>query len=590
MFSRYQFLQRLTSTTRSFLEFKAVFNSLSHSFYPFVRPNKAFQIPLSRFNYSSNHVNSYVEDLKALPGTEGVDLAYVEELMNKYATCKDLKLLEPAEVEWISNLFCDLMEAYWENGDHEKALKYLKEADDFQNKVGIKDTYDNAYCHFMGANIYSKRQDYVKAKEYLEDVERICKLLDENNQVSLEEKKETRNLRVQSWQALGAVYYSTNQEEKTFELYDAVLANIQDVEANGAASLLSVIYSHMRSIYGKRGDMEKYNEYRKKELDLAIKFYGENSKEVLSIHRNLANTLNNTGKFTEALSHGTKALQIAIQIHSENSRTAAWSYSLLGNIYKSTKDYTKALENYEKAIEVIEKLPEDQGNAQFKNEFYSRAAETHQLLGNTQEANKYLSKTNQQPTNSSDLFVAQGLVKQGIQYQMQRAYKEAHNLYRKALDIYEKGEPLDYAEIGKLYGLMGHTLYHQKEWSQAVEMWKEYEKYLLKINQVPPHHVYLLMANAYTVLEKYDDCFEYNSKFISAAESAGDNLNLGRAYFTKGGIFNHRRMYKEALEAFQKAEKLNEQQLGKEDPETLLAAEYVVKFQELIKSKEQPSS
>jgi len=416
--SNYQFFKRLTGTTRAFIGLKTTFNSQVPLSFSLIRPNKvSFQTPLSTFNFSSSsHVNTYIEDLKQVPNpfVSGPIFEKVQEAMNKYATGKDLELLQPVDIRLISLVLGNLSHCYWQK-DKEKAWKYMKEAEDFNNKLGVKDTYEVALCQFMLGLGYRDLQDYTKAKDYFENVERICKLIDEKKEADIHVQTGVIGLKIHAWSYLGSVYLSLNQDEKALEVCNSVLTNIENVSVDERLDILIMTYQSLQKIAAKKKDVEKEKEYRTNEIGLTI----------LNNH-NLAENFSRIGNFTEAIPYATEALRLAFQVYPEESVIVGYCYLFLGRLYKFSNDSTKALESAEKAIKIFEKLPESQENSRYKNDSYLLAAEAQ---GMNQAANNH-SKTS---AKADDLSVAEGYMNQVYQLHGQGAYKEAETLCRRLL-------------------------------------------------------------------------------------------------------------------------------------------------------------
>jgi len=191
----------------------------------------------------------------------------------------------------------------------------------------------------------------------------------------------------------------------------------------------------------------------------------------------------------------------------------------------------------------------------------------------------------------NELYYAKKEIDQACEFQARGDYKEAQTLLKKALERSEKVEESEYDTLrAKVYGSMGQTSFEQKEWSQAVEFYKQSEKHINKNNQELSSAANLQVVLASSNLRDMDGCLEYSRKFIKSAESTGDTQNLGGTYLMIGGIYKHRRMLKEALEAFEKAEKLYEQHYGKEHPHTQEAAQKAANLRSLVEAADQWAS
>jgi len=584
MFCKYQFVKGLFSH-------KSFIKTLVPSFS---QPQKAFQAPKSlnfpSFNcfFSSvqglHHAGTYQEDFYLLQQFSREQLTYGQEVMNRYVACKDLRLLNSDDIQWVSSILSHLMVAHRDQGDREKAYRYMTELEDLQNRLGIKDTYDVANCHFMLGCEYLDRQDFTKANEYSESTDRICKLLGND--------EPGKSLKIQNWNLQAAVYWRMNQEERALEMYYAILANTHEVVEPALPGLLVSVYQDMKDIYIGRNDIGKTIEYAKKYIDALIQYYGEDSNEVFNVYCHFSNLLIDQNNMSEALVYSKKSLQVGIQVYSKKSINVAWVHSTIGNIYKLMNEYTKALDQYDKAIKISEKLPEDY--SEFQSEVYSLAAGAHQSLGNHKESNIFFDKANDlkiKANQDNDVGVAESHIKQARELREQGTWRDSQACLRKALDIYENLEPLDYSKIADLYGLMGQLSYGEEEWERALEFFKESEKHLDKFHAKPSRvqYTYIYMITAYRGLENYDESLKYCQKIIQSAEVTGETRYLGTAYYDSGRVYEVKGMFKAALEAYQTAEKYEGQQFGKDHAETKACMEKVLEMQKKVKEMEKDS-
>jgi len=281
--------------------------------------------------------------------------------------------------------------------------------------------------------------------------------------------------------------------------------------------------------------------------------------KTFSLHISTWQTLFPTKKkFSEALLPAQKALQVANQI-SPKSEFTADCHSSLGNIYESTQDYANALEHYEKAIKISEKLPQESPDSLIQ--LYWVAGCSSQSLGKDQEAKSYFKKLQDLQVKfkkGAPEDVAETLLKMSQQLRDQGNIKGSEDYFRQALDIYENRQPVDYAKIADLYGGIGQMSFHLKDWTKALEFFKEREKNLEKFNADPDgvQSTYYFLLKTYQQLEYYDESLDYCNKIIQSAENTGENRYLGWAYLEMGRIYESRGMLIQAYEAYQHAKNL----------------------------------
>jgi len=153
--------------------------------------------------------------------------------MNKFANCKDVGDLNPDDVDGISYILTSFIMAHRREGNYDKAFQCMLQLEDLLKKRGIKDTIEVAECHHSLGCEYIDRQDYFKARTYLQNTVRICKTLEDNEQ--------TFDVMVQGMQQLGYVYMKTNQEKKALEVFDAILARADEIPEDIKPKILQEI-------------------------------------------------------------------------------------------------------------------------------------------------------------------------------------------------------------------------------------------------------------------------------------------------------------------------------------------------------------
>jgi len=585
MLTKSHFLKKLLlSYTKPFVHTFStpLFSSQQRYAFSFMKKVNIAKPYLHSFNFSSfqgsNPNNPFSkDDLTLLNNVTRGQLAYAEEMMERFASCKDITLLGSHEIEWIFSVLSSLEAAHRNEGNSNKAFRYLTEVENLYNKLGIKDTFEVAHCHYLLASTYLDRQDYPKAKEYLDNIDRICKLLGNN--------KEAKSLMVQNWTTLGNLYLRINEEDKAMEHFNAALARTHDVYKEQLPGILATIYQDMRYIYASRNDVEKAIEYMTKGLAPSIQCYGEKSQHVFLLYNELAVSLLNQGKLPEALLYGKKCLQVADKLFPKKCPEIAWIYSLLGHIYKASKDYTKALDFYEKAIKIYEKLPGDY--SEVLSQIYAQSSAIYQSLNNGEEAYNYFKKYNElliKANEDNEMGLAETYIKQASELKDQGDNVESLTCLEKALEIYKNLEPLNHSKIADLYGLMGQISFAEEDWSRALESFRESETHLYKF-KVHPFRLQAIYASLISTnkhLKDYEESIEYCGKIIELCEATGETKYLMIAYNEIGRIFEERGVLKDALEAYEKVIIYEEKFLGKDHPDTQITAKKISELQQYV--------
>ena len=530
------------------------------------------------------------EDMNLLLSTafSREELTNTTEILEKYSECKDFSLLTENEIQWISWVLYNLSQAQMERNNYDRAYRYLAEHEDLYKKIGIKDNFDLAQNYYYRAYIYLEQNNLSDADRYLNEVSRICQLLEEDNQ-------DVKGLKVQYTCSLASLSVKSGQDQdKALVLYNSVLKNQSDLREGVLPTVLMEVHQGMGWIFSLRNDIEKAMDSWTKGLEIAVKHFGENSKDTYVFYALMADFLSQRGEYLKAQQYGEKGVQAALKVFSKDSFEVATGYTTLGKIYQKTRDSTKALNSFKKAAKIFETSPEYYSNVLC--EAYFQMALTYVLQGNSQEASDFLAKADQAlvlPSERSQFQLGEKYFKwaQDIQ-DLGNMMEESKAYYWKALEAYQRCEPVNKSGILGVYANLGLISYGEKDWNRACELLKEYEMRLDEdiTNPSLTQTLYRYLGSASIWSGNYDEGEKYLQKALHGYQATGDRKWIGEIYHNLGIIYERKVMLKEALEALQKAVEHGKQRTERNDSIIEADLEKIAEIKEKLKLKSEESS
>jgi len=532
-------------------------------------------------SFQTFHANTYKEDLALLHELSRDQLNHCHEILETYANCRDLTLLTHEEIESILSLLYRLAVAQRLERNNDKAHKYLLEGEDIYSLLGIKDTLEVAQNNYGLASIYLDRNDLVKAEKYLKEVNRICELLDSDPDVT--------NLQIQNLGMLATVQAKRNEVDEALEIFNSILERVHEVHESDLPTFLLSTYRDMGYIYAFKKDQDKVMEYWTKGLNVAINHFGEEAAVADFFYNNLAKSLHDSGRSEEALPYAKKGLKVALKNYTKDSVEVAWNQNLIGHIYLATGDLLRGIESYKKAIKTYEKQEQD-----FSNELgdaYIGIARVQYFSENLQDAIEAFNKGSKFITmanGENHLSIAELYFEwANLLKEHEETMFESQTYFRKALEIYKVLEPVNKLAVADINGFLGELAFYEGDLKRSLELWKECEKYFDECSTDPARLeiIQSFLGGLHLRLQNYDESLKHFQRTVDAceanAESNKESLgthywNLGRAYEEKGNL-------NEALEAYQKGLKADEECFGQEHPNTEASAVRVLELMDKIK-------
>jgi len=396
--------------------------------------------------------------------------------------------------------------------------------------------------------------------------------------------------------ALAYIYKMFNQFNKAKEYYHKA---IELNEKLGFHDDLAENYTHLGVLYS---DYEMYNE--------AVGYY-EKSKAIHQQYTNpigIADNLNNiglayylTGYFVESLTHFNQALELY-----DKETNIVEIASVVGNIgmaYYDMADWQKALENHQKALAIYkqfnieENMAKSYGNiglVYFKQhkidetiEYFERGLTLHKKLDERDniyhdynnlslaymKQEKYkkaiemlesvlnYAKELDKPHQEATIYLNLGGV-----YLKQDKNSVALEYFHKALNQAQNSELLlarCHHNLAQTYLLKGELHLALEHVESAIDLNEELE------NIESQAFEYKIKGQIYTQLQKYENALKSFNQSMTRIEAINDKKEFLGIYYAVGTAYQHLGRYTEAIEIFEKALPLVENEIARVD--TLLS-------------------
>lgn len=221
--------------------------------------------------------------------------------------------------------------------------------------------------------------------------------------------------------------------------------------------------------WDKHGDNEASLKYNKRALERIA--WAKNSRDVITVYTQLANTYYKLGEPDKAMEYQQMALEKREQISADELRMAH-TYNNLGNIYGSQGKYEEALHYHKIALEIAQK-GESRGEITVDlAKYYTNVGSSSYALRKDEQAREHLIKALDifemlLPQNHPDVAQAYNIV--SMVYDRMGKHAMALDYRHEALRIFEQALPEDHPELARTYNNIGSTLVKLKRYREALE-------------------------------------------------------------------------------------------------------------------------
>ncbi|QZY55274.1 adenylate/guanylate cyclase domain-containing protein [Crassaminicella profunda] len=271
-----------------------------------------------------------------------------------------------------------------------------------------------------------------------------------NKALSLSNKLNLKDAKIDALTTIGMAYYSTSDFETATKFFSENLSLSESFQYKKGAALNN---TGLGLIYHAQGDFNKASEYFSKSLALY--------KEIPD-QKGMAQSLNNIGAIKDAQGDYEKALDYylqALDINTkiQNKEEMATCLNNIGSINQQQRYYNKSFNYYLQALKIFEEINNQKGTAVTLNNI----ADIYILKKDYEKALTYFSRALKIYTNLDNKEeIANTLNNIGYIYDITANYPFALQFYEKSLSIRE--EIQDEKGIINSYNNMG-TVYHYLE-------------------------------------------------------------------------------------------------------------------------------
>ncbi|KAL9957745.1 hypothetical protein ACROYT_G034681 [Oculina patagonica] len=359
-----------------------------------------------------------------------------------------------------------MFDAYCCIHDYKSAITYGRKL--LVNYSECDETVSEGTLSLILAEIYKRRNEYVKAKELCERAITIM--------------RETRDKEGESIACvqLGTVYQSLGDYVKAKEYFEKALVITMEI---GDRAAEAKCYVNLGSVLKSLSEYVKAKKYLEKALVINMEIGDREGEATFYGNLAIATVLKSLGDNVKAKEHQEKALAIVMEIGYRAEE--ATCYGNLGTVYRSLGEYVKAIEYLEKGLVILMEIGDRAGQAvQYGN------------LGSV--------------------------------YQAMRKYGESKKFLDKALAILMEigdraGEAAVYGNLGTLFGALGDDLKAKEYYEKALAI-------MMQIgDRAGEAAVYRDLGIVCQSLEKYITAEEYLEKALSISKDIRNELGRARS-------------------------------------------------------------
>ncbi len=224
---------------------------------------------------------------------------------------------------------------YFNLNDYQKALEYLKTAQNKYNQTGNKEGISK--CLNNLGNVYNNLGQYEKALEY------------HLRSLDIEQEIQNKNGITRSLNNIGNVYQNTGDLERALEFY---LKSLELTYETNDKSAIAKSLNNVGNIHLSQGDFDSALEYYTRSLKI---------KQSIQDKFGIANSYNNIGiayqglhQPARALEYYQKSLQLMKEVYDNHGIAAALYHS--GILYFELQDLKKALSTLQEALQYTEQI------------------------------------------------------------------------------------------------------------------------------------------------------------------------------------------------------------------------------------------
>lgn len=347
-------------------------------------------------------------------------------------------------------------------------------------------------------------------------------------------------------------------------------------------------YIYIGQILSSCYEYENALDYFDTALDCAIKYTGEQSREVAVVYGQLGIISSKTGKFEDALVQYEKSLNINKSIYGENSPEVAIVKSHIGSLQLEMSKIEEAMRCFQESSDVLTKYKN-----YYETEILTNYENMANAFGKAGEAGKAITMYKKALKNRQEIFgqnhpsIATDYYNIGVEFAGLKNWDSALYYYPKSLLIDTNVFGYYSKPCADVYGSIGSALYFTKNIDSAKTTLNKALSIYEKINDTfnkDVAYVYTILGDMCVEEGKLDEALQYVSKYTEIYRTIYGESHPLYAVAMSGlaDIYEKRESYPKALECFQKAYSILKAVLPEDHPAVQLIHESIVRVQRKI--------
>ena len=463
-----------------------------------------------------------------------------------------------ADKERLAQCERKLGNAYYQVKDYDKAIKFLKNANETSQL--LEETYD------IIGRAYAKMEDYENAVHFLS----------KDLTIATELHDLLRQARAQG--NIGQVYVKTRKFQDAIECQQKALKLVQQLDDKEAEA---DVYCNLGCAYQASGQYDEAMEKQETSLQLAKNL--KNKSQQGRAHKKMGNIHFAKGEHEKAIHCYYACLEIAEDTekstklrvlgklscmwssigqhdmmitclkrqaeNAENFNDKARAFEKIGIHFEQNGDYVQALEYQEKYLEVAKEMDDEHEQGQA----YVNIANIHLAKGKYEEAIGK-SKTAERLGNTAVKATAYSVM--GSAYTGLGQYKIAEDLHRKEMDIIEFD---DRSGIAQANGNIGMALFGTGDYEKAVAHFRKQMGLAKEVRDKREEgRANENFGNYHAAIGECNEAMSYYNKSLEIAKEVNDKAGIGRLNGCIGTIYTEIGQYQNAVEWHKEERKIAE--------------------------------
>ena len=294
-------------------------------------------------------------------------------------------------------------------------------------------------------------------------------------------------------------------------------------------------YNNMGFIWKNKGDYDKAIDYYNKDLDFILKNYGNKSSLLATSYNNLGSAWSNKKNYNKALKLFNKAIEINIKNHGKQHPRTALYFNNIGLALYDKGNYDQAIDYYEKSIKIKMKLY-DKDHISISTT-YNNIGLVWSAKKNYDKAIKYYQmsleiKIKVHENEHPSLAISHNNL--GLLWSHKKNYDKAIYHLEKALKIEILNHGNEHPSTLRCYNNLGAIWKKKGQYKKAIKYYEEALKIEIQkqgIENSDTGYTFFILANLYLTTKNFRKALDYFRKgFISHPDSGGFPFKIAICY------------------------------------------------------------